>query len=161
MRRVIDPRYFNSLIDANVLDRLGEGHDDAVDEMIELCEEGQINVFLPHSVRAEINHPRTPADVRARARYFLFTEPVQLNADEQALHDEIRTLVQGNANPRRHDNDAFHVVEAYKYGAGYFITRDQRLLRLSADLERRLGTRVVSPTEFIAIYRDFVAADQS
>ncbi len=52
MPRRIDPRYFNNFIDANVLNRLGDGHDDAVDEMLSLYERSEITLLLPSRARS-------------------------------------------------------------------------------------------------------------
>ncbi len=126
MAKRIDPRYFNNFIDANVLDRMGDGHDDAVDEMLSLYERSEITLLLPHSVKAEIEHPRTPPEVKARAMGIIFTEPVTLTPNEVELHRRMRDLVRGNARPGKHDRDAYHVVEAAKYG-GYFVNLFQSL----------------------------------
>ena len=159
MPRRIDPRYFNNFIDANVLNRLGDGHDDAVDEMLSLYERSEITLLLPHSVKAEIEHPRTPPEVKARAMGIIFTEPVTLTPNEVELHRRVRDLVRGNARPGRHDRDAYHVVEANKYGGGHFVTRDGRLLEKGPEISTLLGTiEVVSPTDFVRLYHDFAAS---
>jgi len=54
MAKRIDPRYFNNFIDANVLDRMGDGHDDAVDEMLSLYERSEITLLLPSHARGRV-----------------------------------------------------------------------------------------------------------
>jgi hypothetical protein len=57
---MVDPRYGNNFIDANVLDRTGGPEDSAVDTILELHERPAFTLLLPHSVKAEIEHPNTP-----------------------------------------------------------------------------------------------------
>ena len=158
MAKRIDPRYFNTLIDANVLDRRGDADDEAVDEMLSLYGDGKITLLMPHSVKAEIEHPNTPAEVKARAMSIIFTEPVTLTPNEVERHRQVRDLVQGNAVPGTHDRDAYHVVEAGKYGGGYFVTRDARLLKMGREVSALLQIEVVSPTEFMRKYQEFAAS---
>jgi hypothetical protein len=70
-RRVLDPRYGNNHIDAHFLDAVEgeEGH--AVERILALYEGTEFTLLLPHSVKAEIDHPNTPAHVKARARGFI------------------------------------------------------------------------------------------
>lgn len=106
MARRIDPRYFNNFIDAHVLDRTGGSEDAVIDEILSLVEEGKFTLLLPHSVKAETEHPNTPDDVKRRAAGLLFTEPVSLTAPEMELHAKVRTILQGNAKAGKHDRDA-------------------------------------------------------
>jgi len=157
MAQRIDPRYFNSFIDANVLDRLGDPEEDGVvDQILELDEANKILLLLPHSVKAEIEHPNTPSEVKQRALPFIFTEPVSLTDEETVRHQRVYDLVRGNAQPGQHERDAYHVVESAKYG-GYFITRDQRLISKRSEIARLLGQgfAIVSPSEFLEFYERF------
>ena len=122
MAQRIDPRIFNTLLDAHVLDRTGGPDDAAVDEILGLDE---LTLILPHSVKSEIEHPNTPADVKRRALGLIYTLPVSLTPPEQELHQRVRTIVRGNAKPGKHDRDAFHLVEIHKHGGVYFITIDE------------------------------------
>ena len=160
MAKRIDPQIHNNFIDANVPDRLDDGHDEAVDEMLTLAEQGSITLMLTHSVKTEIGNPNTPSDVKQRTLGLIFTEPVSLTNNELELHKQVREMVQGNAKPGRHDRDAFHVVEAAKYGGGYFVTRDQRLLGKRGELSGLLDIEIVSPSDFIRLYHEFGAADK-
>ncbi len=98
MAQRIDPRYFPSLIDANVLDRLGGPDDAVVDQILALAEDHKISLMLPHSVKAEIDHPNTPADVKQRALPFIYTMPVSLTPGEVQRHRQVRDLVRGSAS---------------------------------------------------------------
>jgi predicted nucleic acid-binding protein len=147
----LDPRFCNNFIDANVLDRTGGPEDAAVDEIFRLRGGETFTVLLPYSVKAEIAHPHTPAEVKQRAAELIYSMPVQLTPREMATHDKIRTLIQGNAKPGQHDRDAFHLVESAKYGR-HFITNDERLLKKSAEIWKMLHLRVIKPSDFLAAY---------
>ena len=144
----------NSFIDANFLDRTGGPEDAAVDTILRLHGEGAITLLFPYSVKAEIEHPNTPADVTCKAEQFLYTNKTELTPPECATHDEIRTLIQGNAQPGQHDKDAFHLVESDKYGGRFFITKDRRLLKKAGKISEKLPHHlmVVRPSDFLAAY---------
>ncbi len=150
---MLDPRYGNNFIDANVLDRTSGPEILAVDEILQLRDEGAITVLLPYSVKAEIEHPNTPAEVKRRAEGFSFSIPVELTAEELATHDKIRVLIQGNAKPGQHAKDAFHLVESAKYGGRFFITNDEHLLKRADEIGNMLPhLRVLKPTGFLEAY---------
>ena len=67
MPRRVDPRYSNNVIDANILDRFEDGHDEAVDAIWALHRGNMVGFKLPYSVKAEIDHPHTPTEVKERA----------------------------------------------------------------------------------------------
>ena len=156
MAQRIDPRYFPSLIDANVLDRVEGPDDDVVDQILALAEDLTISLMLPHSVKSEIEHPNTPADVKRRALQLIYTMPVSLTPGELERHQRVRHLVRGNAKSGKHDRDAYHMVEAAKHG-GYFITRDKRLLKKRSDIAHLLGAgfAIVTPAEFLEAFNRF------
>jgi hypothetical protein len=118
MVRRIDPRYSNTLLDANALDKTGGPTDAAVDAILELDD---VTIMLPHSVMSELEHPHTPAEVRRRARGLIFTQPVSLTPGEIEMHARIRELLRGNAKPGKHDSDAYHLVESHKYGGAFSL----------------------------------------
>lgn len=147
-----DPRYFNTLIDANFLHSTGGPEGTAVNEILKLHDNGDCLLLLAHSVRAEIEHPNTPADVKRRAARFIYSRPVQLTAPELETRVRIRALIQGNAKPGQHAKDALHLVESAKYGV-FFITNDARLLKKADEIYVMLPPlRVVKPTEFLEAY---------
>jgi predicted nucleic acid-binding protein len=148
---MVDPRYGNNFIDANVLDRTGGPEDAAVDSILRLRGESAFTLLLPHSVKAEIAHPKTPAEVKRKAAQLIYSMPVQLTAPELATHQKIRDLIRGNAKPGQHDKDAFHLVESAKYGR-YFITNDARLLKKADEIWEALQLKVLKPSEFLSIY---------
>jgi hypothetical protein len=147
----------NNFIDANFFDRTGRRQEViAVDEILSIRsnEEDPFTLLLPYSVQMEIEHPRTPEDVKRKAQDICYSIEVELTAHERATHDEIGALIQGNAQPGQHHKDAFHLVESDKYGGRYFITKDRRLLKKADEISKRLPHHlmVVKPSDFLAIY---------
>ena len=147
----LDPRLDNNFIDANVLDRTGGPEDVAVDEILRLYEGNALTLLLPYSVKAEIEHPNTPPEVKRKAARLIFSMQVDLTGPELATHNKIRALIQGNAKPGQHDRDAFHLVESAKYGR-HFITNDGRLLQKAKEIWGMLQLTVLKPSEFLAAY---------
>jgi predicted nucleic acid-binding protein len=148
----LDPRYGNNFIDANVLDRKGTPEDEAVDKILALAEDGKFTLLLAYSVKAEIEHPNTPQDVKRRAAGLIYSMRVQLTAQEKATHQRIRNLIQGAAQSGQHAADAFHLVESAKNGGRHFITYDRRLLMKAPEIWDALLIRVLTPTEFMTDY---------
>lgn len=149
----LDPRRGNNFIDANFFDGTGGPEDSAVDMILRLHEEGAFTLLLPYSVKMEIEHSNTPADIKRRAEPFLYSIEVELTALEWATHDKIRDLIRGNAQPGQHDKDAFHVVESQKHGGRFFITKDGRLRKKADEIWRMLHPlRIVRPSEFLEAY---------
>jgi hypothetical protein len=136
-----------------ILDRKGDSEDQVVDEILALAEDLKISLYLPHSVKSEIEHPNTPAETKKRAAGLIYTQPVTLTEPEIQRLQKIQAMLQGDARPGKHHRDAFHVVEAAKYGS-YFITNDGRILNHRGALTAILGVDVVTPTEFLERFRD-------
>lgn len=109
------------------------------------------NIIVAHSVQKEVEHPNTPEDIKRLAKAFIYTIESELTPDELAKRSEIRTLMQGNANPGRHQEDADHLFELYKYGGGYFITTDDRILGLSKQLFDNYFITALKPSEYEAL----------
>ena len=99
----------------------------------------------------EIAHPHTPTEVKRKAGFLVFSMPVELTGPELELHDRVRDLIRGNAQPGQHDRDAFHLVESAKYGR-HFITKDRRLLKKAGDIWDMLHLKVLTPGEFLNAY---------
>jgi hypothetical protein len=149
----LDPRFGNNFIDANFFDRTVGLEDAATDTIRELHEASAFTLLLPYSVKAELEHPNTPAEVKRKAQHFIYSIVVQLTAAELDTHNKIRTLIRGNAQPGQHDKDAFHLVESQKNGGRFFITKDGRLLKRAAEIFGVLNPlMVVKPSEFLAAY---------
>ena len=155
VRRPIDPRRTNTMLDANALDDKEGPAGAVVDELLALIRDRTINAVLPHSVKAEIEHPNTPAYVKERASELIFSVPVEPNSQEHDLRRRVLALLQGNAKPETHEADARHIVEAGKYGS-FFITNDKRrpIKMRDAIAELVPNLWIVTPEEFLEIYRD-------
>jgi len=105
-------------------------------------------IIVAHSVQKEIAHPNTPSDVKALANSQIYTISTSLTPGEIQARDDIHVLVQGNAKPNKHKDDADHLFELYKFGGGYFITTDTRLLSLGKTLFDRYTITTMLPTEY-------------
>lgn len=159
MRGILDPRICNIHLDANAVDRDGTSRDSLVDRLLALRAATKINLVVPGSVRAEVQHPRTPLDVKSAVLGEIYSLPVGKTAGEHDTLRKVQALLRGNASSGKHDDDAFHLCEAAKYGGGYFITHDGRMLRKRDDLRSLLGPSlcIVTLQEFLEIYDDFAA----
>jgi hypothetical protein len=149
----LDPRIGNNFIDANVLDRTGGSEAAAVDVILELHqrEDHDFTLLLPYSVKEEIAHPHTPAEVKLRAAHMIYSTQVQLIGPEMETHEKVRALIQGNSKLGQHDRDAFHLVESAKYGR-HFITNDGRLLKKANEIWGMLQLKVLTPSDWLAAY---------
>jgi len=155
MARRIDPRIHGGFVDANFWDISGDPLDDAaVPEIMRLFRRGEVGLVKPHSVMVELLHSNTPPEIKRQAAELSHTMAVNLTPGEQSMHARILRLIRGNARPGRHDRDAIHLFEAEKYGTGYFITKDVRLLKKAGEVESMLTSlRIVCPSEFMRYYR--------
>ena len=149
MARFVNPLDFPSFVDAMILDDVADGQNDAVAEIVRLSEANEISVRLPYSVKDELAHPSTPAAARRAEALFLFSLPVTLTAEERVRFEGLVEAAKGEAKEKNIRRDLFHVWEASKYGAGYFITRDKRLLGRNPTIARHVQTEVVLPIAFL------------
>lgn len=157
-----DPRYGHSLVDAHIFDDNGDAKtSESVDQLLALATETKMSVLLPYSVKAEIEHPKTPQSVKHRASCLIYTMPVTLTPNEESTHRLVRALMRGNATSGKHDADAFHLVEASKYGR-FFVSLDNRVLKKKLEIQCLLpGLWIVTPIELIKLYHDYVAQFQA
>ena len=131
-----------------------------MDRVIALREANEINFVVPGSVRVETSHPNTPTNVQAAMLPEIHTLPVSRTAGEEATLYQIRAILRGNAQPGKHDADADHLFEASKYGGGYIITHDRRMLDKRDELRHLIGVAlaIVTLEEFLAAYDRFSRA---
>lgn len=153
-----DPRYHQVFLDAHILD---DSVDEEVSQAIQMITGPMrqcVSMLLPYSVKAEIENPNTPAVVKRRAADFIYTMEVSLTSAEMKTHAAVRAIMRGNALSGQHNSDAFHLVEACKYG-GYFVTLDKRILKKRGEVRAILpGFWAVRPQELVAIFNQHVAA---
>ena len=92
-----------------------------------------------------------------------FTLPVNRTGQERSTLDRIRSVLRGNAISGQHDADAEHLFEASKYGGGYFITHDRRMLAKRDQVRPLIGPAlaIVTLEEFLEAYDHFAAAGPS
>jgi hypothetical protein len=149
-----DPKFCQNFFDANTFDRKGSSDDWKVDRLLELSAERKISLIMPHSVRMEIEDAGTPHNVRRDALSQIFTLPTEKTAHETEQSQRILAVIRGNAmSPGKHVADAAHVADLDKYGGGYFITNDQRLLKKQREISLVApGVLIVTLDRFLEIY---------
>jgi hypothetical protein len=150
----LDPRIANNFIDANVRDDTGGPEAVAANTILQLHqrEDNDFTLLYTNSVRAEIGHPHTPADVKRRAACMIYSETVELIGAEKQKQELVRALIQGNSKPGQHDRDVLHLVQSARYGR-HFITNDVRLLKKAPEIWRILQLKVLRPSEWLAAYK--------
>jgi hypothetical protein len=161
-RRPLDPRICNIGYDANALDRNGSATDRFVERFCELSSPGgRLQVVVAGGVRAEVQHPRTPGNVRAAALPQIFNLRPGLNTSQKARRDRVQAILQGNARPGKHAADASHLSEAVETGCAYFITHDKRILDKRHELRDVLPSSltIVTLVEFFQIFDAYEAGE--
>jgi hypothetical protein len=148
MARFINPLIENILIDANIVNAVASGQDEAVNEIVRLCQASEVIVMLPHTVQKELDHPNTPLAVKEARTQFLETHFVPPAESELRQYRELILAVMGNSLEKNVAPDLAHVSEAAKYG-GYFITNDKWLLNRRDGIAERLPLEVVNPSTFL------------
>jgi hypothetical protein len=137
------PRYTHSFIDSCAFNPGGfEG------EASRRILEKWPNIIVAHSVQKELEHPNTPDDVKRMARAFVYTIETELTPELLNKKEEIRILIKGNAKPGRHKGDADHLFELFRFGGGYFVTNDERLLSRSGEFFQKYFITTIKPSEY-------------
>ena len=147
-----DPRRSNTFVDSCAFDPKVEPEHSAAQKIRAIRHAGNISVLLAHSNQKEIDHPNTPGDVKAEAADMNYTVATPLTPEETQRLDLVQRIMTGDGNPDKYEADAKHIFEAGKYGAGYFVTTDQRILNRKTELEAASGAIIVRPTAWLAIY---------
>ena len=83
-QRALDPRRCNIGHDANALDRDGTPNDQLIDRFLRLADAGDLTVVVAGGVRAEIQHPHTPHDIKNAVLPRIFNLRPGLNSAQQA-----------------------------------------------------------------------------
>ena len=151
-RNGLDPRRANSFLDSCAFDPKYAPEDQAAQEIRAIADRGEVSLLLAHSTQKEIEHPNTPDDVKREARAMIFTIETDLTPQERKLRSAIHSILTGNGKPEKYEADARHVFEAAKY-IGYFITTDNRILDKRKELGAVCAAVIVTPSEWLAIYR--------
>jgi hypothetical protein len=151
--RPLNPRICNIGHDANALDYNGTGRDLLVERFCKLPTTGVLSIVVAGGVRDEVQHPRTPADVKASVLPRIFNLRPGLNAAQRAQRRGVLEILQGNARAGKHTADASHLSEAAETGCAYFITEDRRILNKRHALASALppSLTIVTLAEFLVI----------
>lgn len=149
MTRFVDPFRTLNFVDANILDDVADGQSTSVNEIVGLVRAGELLLHLPYSVRKELRRPETPDHVQRAADCFVFSIEVELTHQEKIRFIQFLHSTKGRAEEKNIRRDLFHVFEAAKYGAGYFLTRDKRLLARSPTITQQIQIEVLNPEAFI------------
>jgi len=158
-RSKLDPRIVNTHLDSNALEH---SRPDQVSRLLALKADGRINLIVPKGVRLETAHPNTPVEISRTMAAQIFTLEVKRSSREEHELALIKAILQGNAMSGKHAADAEHLFEAAKYGGGYFITHDARMVRQKrTELEKVLPPSlwIVTLDEYLATYDEFVAGE--
>jgi hypothetical protein len=160
----VNPLIVNNFIDTCAFDPKYEPETTASLEILKLSDymlskDGRCLVLIAHSTQDEIDHPNTPAWVKKRAEWLLYTIEVPLSPDEKTLLGNIEMILAGRGRVDSIKQDARHVFEAQKYG-GYFITTDNRVLSRAEVLHDRYHVIVLKPSKFLALVQEYKAGEQ-
>jgi hypothetical protein len=147
-----DPRRTNTFVDTCAFDPKVEPEHRAAQKIRAIRHAGNTSILLAHSNQKEIEHPNTPGDVKVEAADMNYTIATPLTPAEHQRRFLVHQTMTGDGNPDRYEADAHHIFEAGKYGGGYFVTTDQRILNRKPQLEAVSGAIIVRPTEWLAIY---------
>jgi hypothetical protein len=148
---VLSPAVVPATFDANAFDAREPDDLKDVQRLIILTKLQKVRLIAVYSVRRELQHPNTPADVKEEGLSQLFTIQTSLTPAEMQLRARVATIMRGNAASDAHAADAEHIAEAAKY-SGYFITFDKRILKKREKLEPVLppSLRIVTLPEFLS-----------
>ena len=150
----INPLITNNIIDSCAFDPKYEPEASASFEVFRLAKEEKFSLIIAHSTQKEINHPNTPAWVKAEACR-ICTLNVPLTANEFAVLTKIETILAGNGKVKNVKQDSQHVFEAQKYGS-YFITTDKRILLRAEQLVRECIVSVLRPSDFLELVNHYL-----
>jgi hypothetical protein len=158
-RRPLDPRICNIGLDTNALDRDGTDSDRLVERFRKLSAARTVKVVVAGGVRGEVQHPRTPRNVKDAVLPQIFNLRPGLTASQGAERRRVEAILRGNALPGKHTADASHLSEAAETGCGYFITHDERILKKRDELQAVLppSLTIVTLAEFFEIFDDYEA----
>jgi len=144
----LNPFVGNIHFDANIADHIKALDRSAVVRILQLNEEGDINLIVPQSVRQELLRSATPSVVRSVAFEHIFTMS-PLTSEEQAEQRTFIEALRGDAKPENIDCDLKHVWDAAKHGGRFFLTVDRRLLKRADKIFEHKLICVLTPEDFV------------
>lgn len=149
-----DPRRTNIFLDSCAFDPKYYPEDEAAQRIRQLRRQVKISILIAHSNQKEIEHPNTPAEVKAEAADMVCTDETSLTPDEVIRRAQIHATLIGDGNPEKYIADAKHVFEAGKYGGSYFVTTDGRILAKRSQLQALSGAFILKPGEWLRLYEE-------
>lgn len=150
----LNPYRANIFIDSCAFDPKYDPESGCAEEILTRYDNDEINLIVSHSNMKEIEHPNTPARVKAEAASKIFSINNNLTQEEGNIKQEVWNILTGNGEPEKMKQDASHVFEAHKYG-GYFITTDNRILKRREPLREICNAIIVKPCELIALLDEY------
>lgn len=151
-RLPLDPRIKTVFVDSCAFDPKYSPEDEASQEIFRRHKRDELKVLnIAHSNQKEIDHPNTPDWVKREAINLIRTNQTGLTPNEIQEKAKILSILAGNGKPEKMVADANHVFEASKYGGGYFVTTDRRILNKRVQLKKVCSAIIVKPSEFLKI----------
>lgn len=155
----MNPWITNSFLDSCAFDPKYRPEDQAATELFRLHQVDGLGIRLAHSNQKEVDHPNTPAWVKAKAAGLIYTTNVTLTQDEKSRLTKIHAILTGNGKPEKLEDDARHIFEAQKYGS-YFVTTDEKLLKRADEIRTECGVEILRPSQFLGLVRSHVWPDR-
>lgn len=155
----MNPWITNSFLDSCAFDPKFHPEDEAANELFRLHQTEHLGILLAHSNQREVDHPNTPAWVKAKAAGLIYTTAVRLTPDEQTRLSEIQAVLAGNGKRENVADDARHIFEAQKYGS-YLVTTDERLLKRAGAIRTECGVEILRPSQFLELVHNHVRPDK-
>ena len=130
----------------------------AILTILEWYNNGEINILVPSTVRKEMhdNIGKIPHYAQNLLNSLFFTVSFELSQFELEQREKFIINTRGNSEPKNIDTDLSHIVEAAKYHARYFITRDNRLMNETRKAKIRnfyTHLSLVTPEEFVEYFQ--------
>jgi hypothetical protein len=154
----MNPWITNSFLDSCAFDPKYHPEHQAANELFRLQQTEHLGILLAHSNQREVDHPNTPAWVKAKSAGLIYTTSVTLTPGERTRLSRIQAILAGNGKPDKVADDARHVFEAQKYGS-YFITTDERLLKRAEVIKTECAVDIFRPSEFLELVHNYVRPD--
>src|SRR5215510_4907915 len=92
----VNPWITNSFLDSCAFDPKYHPEDQAAKELFRLHQTEHLGIILAHSNQKEVNHPNTPAWVKAKAARLIYTTSVILTSGESSRLSRIQAILAGN-----------------------------------------------------------------
>jgi len=155
MKKPPNPIYGSVFFDSCAFDGGNEQEQTASNEARSLFTDMGGDIKIVHSVKKEIDYPKTPQSVKDEANQLIHTIEVQHTAEEATELNGVQKIIVGNGSFEKREADCRHVFEAIKYGR-YFVTTDNGILSHSSEILNRFSTLfIVKPSEFLSIVKEY------